>query len=305
MEIRIDLYGDWIEMLKKDLIANGLSISSDCAPDNICHQYFNVKRRLIEPVPRDILLSAEFTCPQEQVAGLDLVKRKISAGEDLKPYLSEQINNSDYDDGMLNDWGIHHLHLGMALQSNGFIERTGPLLYVRFTRDSAYLINVFPHGNWALQDLLKIIHHNWPELLSINRLNREGLISLGHSPTDSDIKAFRRNTINALVQMEDGTVYLPPGGGVVLSKLSRKSTGGVSSDVVTKCNHMYRRLKDMEKLFFENINLITAEAKNKGCSDAHSLKLNLVFEDRNAFAFDEQTGIAVDLGAIYERNTHS
>jgi hypothetical protein len=298
MEIRIDLYGDWIEMLKSDLIANGYSISSDSTPDNICHRYFNVKRRLIEPVPRSILLSSEFTCPQEQLAGLDLVKKKIASGEDLKPHLSEQINNTDYDDGMLNDWGIYHLHLGILLQNNGFIERTGPLLYARFTHDSAYLINIYPHGKWALQDLMKIVHHNWPELLLPYSLKQDGLISLGHSPIDSDIKAFRKNTINALIQMEDGTVYFPPGGGVATSKLSRKSTGGVSSDVLTKCNHMYRRLNDMEKLFFENINLISDEAKRKGCSEENILKFKLVFDGLNAFAFDEQVGISVDLGLV-------
>jgi hypothetical protein len=44
---------------------------------------------------------------------------------------------------MLNDWGIHHLHLGTKISKNtGFVERTGPLLFVKFEKNVAYFIGV-------------------------------------------------------------------------------------------------------------------------------------------------------------------
>lgn len=51
-------------------------------------------------------------CPSELQFGLDLVMTNIEQGVDLGPYLSKKIADLDYDDDLLNDWGVHHLHLG-------------------------------------------------------------------------------------------------------------------------------------------------------------------------------------------------
>lgn len=55
-------------------------------------------------------------------------------------------------------------------EPNGFVNRTGPVLFARFDEQNAYLINVWSHGNWTNQDMIRIIHNNWPE--SIEDLKR-------------------------------------------------------------------------------------------------------------------------------------
>ena len=56
---------------------------------------------------------------------------KIRKGEDLT-HLSKRITDLDYNDALLNDCGIHHLHLGIDVDDSGFDTRIGPLLFVHF-----------------------------------------------------------------------------------------------------------------------------------------------------------------------------
>jgi hypothetical protein len=95
--------------------------------------------------------------------GIDLVGSKIELGIDLRPHISRKIVDLHFDDDLLNEWDIHHLHLGTTLDANGFVKRTGPVLFVRFDRQNAYFINVLGHGSWTNQDMIRIIHRKWPE----------------------------------------------------------------------------------------------------------------------------------------------
>ena len=56
-------------------------------------------------------------------------------------------------DGLLNEWGVHHLHLGTKSYSknHAFIARTGPLLLALIAEDDFYAINVYLHGAWESQ----------------------------------------------------------------------------------------------------------------------------------------------------------
>ena len=64
-------------------------------------------------------------------------------------HLSRKIVDLDYDDDLLNDWDIYHLHLGTNLHIDGFVKRTGPMLFVRFNEQNAYFKNVMGHGSWT------------------------------------------------------------------------------------------------------------------------------------------------------------
>ena len=87
-------------------------------------------------------------------------------GEDIRSYLGKEILDIDYHDEFLNDWGIHHLHLGTNLnKKTGFMGRTGPVLFVRFDKEYAYFINIYDHGAWIKQKIIKILHNNWPKTI--------------------------------------------------------------------------------------------------------------------------------------------
>ena len=177
--------------------------------------FFNLFRRLIEPRPRAVHVAPTLICPAELEAGFVNVKKKISEGTDLRPHLSTALAKLDYNDSLLNDWGLHHLHLGTRPLKNGFVQRTGPLLFARFEPDNAYLLAVAAHGAWTNADFIDCLHAYWPEV--VRRWRRPNLSS---RITEAQRKALRAKHANATVAARDGTVYLPPGGGMMTSGLA-------------------------------------------------------------------------------------
>jgi hypothetical protein len=69
------------------------------------------------------------------------------------------------------------------------------LLFARFPNNYAYLINIFPHGVWAEQELVGIIHRNWPESISDYRVTRIG-VRLAYTQNYEVIAKLREAKIN-------------------------------------------------------------------------------------------------------------
>ncbi len=152
MEIQIDLISDWAEFLRSEMAEAGYSFDENDSVHELSYKFFSMKRRRINPVPRVVHESSKISCPVEYQAGYDALKKKLISGQDVTPHLSEQILKDSYEDGLLNDWGIHHFHLGGDVE-NGFAGRTGLLLFARVTGSDVYCIDILPHGSWASQDL--------------------------------------------------------------------------------------------------------------------------------------------------------
>ncbi|ADC49267.1 hypothetical protein BpOF4_06025 [Alkalihalophilus pseudofirmus OF4] len=205
-DVKIDFYNDWIQHLKRSLISLGYEPPE--SPKEISFQYFNFLRRIVPPIPRKVLLSREFTFRNDMREGLELIIEKVEKGIDLGPHLSSNIFDVEYNDDLLNDWGIYHLHLGTKIRKkDGLIERTGPLLFVRFDNQFAYFINIMNHGSWTNQDMVRIIHKNWPSSIKSFRLKE---ISGVHPRlTNKDIYKLRRGGANSVIEIEDGVVYAP------------------------------------------------------------------------------------------------
>ncbi len=47
----------------------------------------------------------------------ELVKKKLANGEDVRPHLSNRYTDPNYSDSLLNDWKIHHQHLGTTMEA--------------------------------------------------------------------------------------------------------------------------------------------------------------------------------------------
>ena len=104
--------------------------------------------------------------------GLKLLVQKFENGEDVSPHLSKGATSPAEFDGLLYDWGIYHFHLGETIDNQtGRIKRTGPVLFAKIDDENVYCINIYCHGKnvqqpWTKQDLLKIIHNNWPQTIA-------------------------------------------------------------------------------------------------------------------------------------------
>lgn len=291
IDLKMNFFKDWTRILKEELINYGFNLDSNNTPREICIMYFNYKKRLINPTSREILFSKKFSCPDNSKDGLENIKKKVRNGEDLLPYLSKNINNLNYDDDMLNDWGVYHLHLGKEIKDSGFIERTGSLLFARFDNDFAYFIDVYEHGDWTKKEIVERIHDNWPT--SIEDYQLKGVTGLSQKCNDNERKMFREAGLSTLIEVESGIVYAPIGGGYV--------TAGSSIEVLMECDRYAYKLKTYEESIKNNIDKIISEVCESGKEINESLHFTLKFEESDIIALETNTQIRVKLDEV-ERN---
>ena len=209
--------------------------------------------------PRQVLTACGFD-PLGHEAGLMNLQDAVERGDELSVYMTSRNADVTNKDGLLDHWDIRHLHLGTELDlQTGRIKRTRHILLCRIDYDCAYFLKVVPHGPsspapWYEQNLIDIIHRNWP--WSIERARLRGVNGISHKHDDDDTKQLRDANVVAIVQVDDGTVYMPPGMG---------TTGdGTHIDDLMFSNRVSRTVARVEKHVVENYTAIADNAKRLG-----------------------------------------
>lgn len=211
MKLRMDFKADWHAILKAEMASSfGMDVAS-VGPDAPV-LFFNAVQRRVSPRPRIVYLSDTFSCPEKLVRGWDKLKKKFEAGEDLTAHLSKLVVKTKRTDQMLNDWGIHHFHLGEEVKQ-GWVERTGELLFARVTQDAIYVVGLYDHGDWVDDTIVETVHRNWPDSISQWKMNG----TKGDSLTPDQRGSLRKKKLNAFFTTRDGTTYGPLGGGVTFT----------------------------------------------------------------------------------------
>lgn len=266
MKLKANFYSDWVAILK-DYLSNewGYDISS-IPDDEIPFVYFNIEHRLVENRPRKIHYSDHFSCPTELERGWEILKNKIESGQDIKPHLSKLVLKATNKDFLLNDWRIHHFHLGEELEGD-FIKRTGPLLFAIVTDIKFYVIDIFSHGKWADCDIVEIIHKNWPDLISNYRIRN--VTGLSHKETSQDRLNLRKNHVNSFFECSDGSIYAPIGGGSVLSGYSIENT-------LFKVDQTIRELEHLQDFLENELSNLRSEIEGCGYEGEESLEAKLL-----------------------------
>ena len=193
----------------------------------LCMYYLNAVRRRIVPRARPVERApslARNPLAQPFMHVIDEIEAASRRGDDLWPRLSRKVDELRDDDAMLNDWGIHHLHLGPIGAAPGSrADRTGELLFVFVREDRLYFLDVLLHGKgqrpWIRRDLVEIIHSNWPDTIRRHRINGVSGIGL----LDGQVANLRRKNATMFLEMKDSTVYAPLGGGYTSSGISAQA----------------------------------------------------------------------------------
>ncbi|QQL44065.1 hypothetical protein [Sulfuriroseicoccus oceanibius] len=260
MKITCDLYSEWISAIRQEFTKEGFDYSGlgdqDCAI-----QWQSWNRRIVPPGSRTIEKADTFSCPAELQAGLDGLEEAFTNGDNVKPWQSKLVDKVSYEDGLLNDYGVLHFHLGDTLEGNGYMKRTGPLLFA-IVRDAAvYEIGVYGHGAWYELDILNIIDRNWPFLLDPVTIKA---IDTAYSPkTKEEVKALRDANVCSIISLDSGRIVMPIGGGV--------ATDGTSNDAVHSADYWAKFLCDADKLVIEHIE----ECIRKGTLPAKDYQVHL------------------------------
>lgn len=265
MNLQMDFVSDWTAILAAEISGMGYTLPAGATNDDVALLYLNALKRRIPAAPRTVIRSKEFTCPAAEQVGLAALESKVRAGTDIKPHLSRLLKRLSFDDSLLNDWGVYHIHLGTVLEADGYIQRTGPVLFALITGAEFYEINVFPHQQWSNLDVVEIIHGNWPNLISKYRLPVAGPPQ--HVPTSVDITALRKGNVNANIVLKDGAVYAPIGGGY--------ANDGTSNEVVFLKNRLKKSVLKLQKLVEKDLQRITTDLASEGCPAGSTVTVKL------------------------------
>ncbi len=273
--------------------------------------YLNWRNRLIPATPRRVLRSAEFN--QNQIVskrasivsqiiddiehGRDLFKylsRRVKIGFELPPKPgTKKLKSLKYLDLLLNDWGIHHLHISTIVESDDFVQRNKPddhLLFAIFKSERAYLIDVMSHGNWAAERFCRIIVDTWPD----EDLVREVKGIRGNRPPFIEKQIIEKQNvelrsagISKRVQI-DGRVY-SPGTSITSTGISIKTT--------VRSNHILRILKLFEDQVHADPTQVVELIRQHGGNPPGKPDFEFCFFREGFGVVETTTGFVIVLGA--------
>lgn len=266
-----DFKSDWHDQLLEQMRSVWGDQVDAIDKDDVPFRYFDCLRRDISATPRLLKVSDEFVCPVGFEAGWANLCRKIEVGESLKPHLSKAHWSLRNQDGLLDDWGVHHFHLGIEPDPRKpeFVERTLPFIFAFVTDEVFYAINTYDHVDpgWARNEVVEVIHRNWPEAISQYSLH-------GASPdpmTESERLSLRKKRANAVITTKDGTIYGPFGGLV--------SASGMAVEATINTSFWHDQIKRFQLAVEESAEQIALQLRGLGYGIQGDLHAKFVIHD--------------------------
>lgn len=182
--------------------------------DDLAIRYFNWILRLIPPQPRRIYVAPSvYASPVLSDLGSEFagIVGKIEKGEDVNGYLSEgaktiafsKASRSDsFDkDGLLNHWGIHHLHFHTITDKVGRKKvGRGRLIFIVIRPEDAYIVAIGDHGSFADRDLVATVRREWPELGLVQPL--KGVIGVSRDYDPAELVKLRKAGVTAITMID-------------------------------------------------------------------------------------------------------
>ena len=285
--LTMDLVQDYRQGTFNELARMGYTPTSlDCADIEL----FNVRKMIPQPIPRKVIYSAKFICPTGYHDVLSAFAEKVEKGESLKPFLSEKVEDSTNNDLLLNDWNIYHFHFTMRFHPDGRAKRHNLQLFAYLTDDQFYMLQVYEHPNertnplgYCKQEMIRIIHNNWPELIAQFRV--PGVTAVSPDPTDENYKRMRDMRAIGLVDAGEGVFYALIGGGY--------ASDGTSVEAVKLSNHWHNKLKLYELHLLKHVPELIASMENLLLRKVESqLSVKFMFyRNRITYLLEENNGV--------------
>ena len=254
------------------------------------YAYANLRRRMVDPQPRAVVestaLASRVLLPELR-AGVDRLTTVMERGDDLRPYQSKLVAKSaTYQDQLLNDWGIQHFHLGTLKRTATHCDRTGELLFAWIEPERVLLVDVLDHGSFEEQEILEIIHVEWPEVL--RRFHMPMITDVRPDYRGEERRQLRRAGVMMMTKLSDGTVLMPPGGGI--------STAATGTADTTAVHSWLREVRALEARCRDEIDAIRAAIEQaKGVAPDH-LALKLHVTDTGLAVEETSTGLVFRMG---------
>ena len=280
----MDFLSDLTQAVVTEFTQQGISFPQNSDPAHLASRYLEMRIRRIEPIPRKVHFSEEIQYslgdlarnndPKSSAKAMEAwatvfyLRHLLESGGTVIPYLTDQVNNTETTDGLLWDYAMHHLHLSRNVRKNGFVERSAWLLFAIVADQDAFFVDVRPHADpnnlqWVRQDLLAIVHSNWPEMTASRVLH--GVT--GDTVTDIEKRELRRKNGN-LAHEVGGRAIAPLGLGTA-----------VDGHSISRRFLAYKLLHDLEqqqRLLHEQADELRAAFVEIGMAEDAEMEFKLV-----------------------------
>lgn len=255
----MDFKSDLRRIIQEEFSVLGISYTQNDLRE-LCIHYMNTKFKLIQPGKRVVTVSNEYSAkvtgqPFEPI--LDDIKSKFIHGVDINPHLSKQILKPDFDDYLLSDWSIHHIHISNSRTnpSDYFYDRSDKLLFALVRDGIVYFVDVRPHNEtnvFSNREILEIVDRNWPEIT--NQFVLDGVIGVTHNCNNEEIAIARKKGLNVCLEI-NGKVIAPMGLGLMTSGDAFKS--------VNATHNLLDAIDNRERELAQNSAKIKEQIENK------------------------------------------
>ncbi len=227
--MEIDFYTDLIRIARRELGVWGVE-TLFLTDDELVTRYFVLQHRVMERGPYKVHVSTKaedfFVGVSSEIRrGICKLLKRAQKFDVLWPHQSRRLLarasprrvSRAWDaqhDGLLNDWGIQHLHLGTRTSADRFVERTSTLAFIMARKPDLYIIDFRKHptGDWSDKDLLETVEKHWPAL------NPE-LVGVSALPPRDGVthQAMRNAGMTVVLERSTGRIIAPPGWGYSVS----------------------------------------------------------------------------------------
>ncbi len=223
----------------------------------------------------------------------------IEKGRDLRKYLSRGVEIAAEVPGvalgrrrdldlMLNDWGVHHLHISMQVEADGYVKRDDPLLFAIFRPKAAYLIDVMGHGDWTRDHLVEVLADEWPDEGIIHQIKgSKGLqvVGLARKYTEEERARLRKKGINVLLEV-GGKVFVPAGG---------MSTAGTTIQATRAADKLLRDLTMFEEAFQKHPERLKTIFESNGVAFPEKPEFEFMIGEDGYGVIETKTGAFINL----------
>ena len=217
------LRSDLSRLIQGQFDKHGISYDRSMTVNRLVARYFEMNIRMIQPAPRQVHFSDQTCASLGELsrrskdntparvawAAVFRLRQLLVESANVNAFLSKNISRATGWDGLMWQYGMHHFHLGNETDKDGFVKRSGHLLFAIVAPLDAYFVDVRPHPSpggveWVSQELLRIVHLNWPKLIEAKVLH--GIH--GSELTDGEMHALRRKNVNYAMVI-DGKAIAP------------------------------------------------------------------------------------------------
>ena len=224
----MSLESDLSRLILDQFDKHGIYYDRSMPLQRLSARYFEISTRRIQPTPRQVHFSDQIHTSLGELSrrgetdssardawGMVFgLRQHLVDGVNVNAFLSKNIRMAAGWDGLFWHYGMHHFHLGRGTDKHGFVKRSKDLLFAIVAPMDAYFVDVRPHPpkdgiGWVSQELLRIVHSNWPKLIEANVLHG---IS-GDDLTDEEMQELRRKNMNYAMNI-GGKAIAPLRGGL-------------------------------------------------------------------------------------------